>query len=112
MSETPEGFEAWGIVDLFGHQRVAGRICEQQLGGDTFVRVDVPHENDGFHTRLFGKGAIYSISITDEAIARATASRMPNRPVYSYDLPALRADDAASNVQPLRNGLLRSVDED
>jgi hypothetical protein len=86
-----ERFEAWGIVDLFGHTRLAGRISEQTIGGETFIRVDVPN-GEGFHTRLFGKGAIYGMSLTDEAIARATAKASAPRPVSAYDVPALLAD--------------------
>ena len=74
-------FEAYGIVALFGHKQIAGRISEQTIGGETFIRVDVPHaEGDGYHTQLFGKGAIYSMSLTDEAIAREFAKRSSVRP--------------------------------
>ena len=80
MERESEHFEAWGIVDLFGHTRLAGRISEQTIGGETFIRVDIPNGAnaegaDDFHTRLFGKGAIYGISLTDERIARETAKR-------------------------------------
>jgi hypothetical protein len=88
-----ERFEAWGIVDLFGHTRLAGRISEQAIGGETFIRVDVPN-GEGFHTRLFGKGAIYGMSLTDETIARATAKANTVRPVSAYDVPALLADQS------------------
>lgn len=91
MTET-EHFEAWGIVDLFGHTRLAGRISEQTIGGETFIRVDVPREGEAFHTRLFGKGAIYGISLTDEPIAREVAKRSSARPVGRYDVPALLED--------------------
>lgn len=33
-----EKFEAWGIVELMGRQRVAGRISEQPLGGGNLLR--------------------------------------------------------------------------
>lgn len=35
-------FESWCIVELFGHQRIAGLVTEQTIGGCNFVRVDVP----------------------------------------------------------------------
>jgi len=103
MSEQ-ERFEAWGIVDLFGHKRLAGRITEQTIGGETFIRVDVP-QGDGFHTRLFGKGAIYGIALTDETIARETAKAAAPRPVSAYDVRALIEDQ-----RPLRTIALDDQD--
>jgi hypothetical protein len=97
LSEQQEHFEAWGIVDLFGHTRIAGRISEQAIGGETFIRVDVPGAGEAFHTRLFGKGAIYSMSLTDEAIAREMARRSTVRPVSAYDVGKLIEDQRADD---------------
>lgn len=95
-------FEAWGIVDLFGHTRLAGRISEQAIGGETFIRVDVPN-GEGFHTRLFGKGAIYGMSLTDETIAREVAKASSIRPVSSYDVTALLADMRPKQPSPVES---------
>lgn len=87
-SEEQQKFEAWGIVDLFGHQRLAGRITEQAIGGCSFVRVDVPAvDGQAEHTRLFGNGAIYGISFTSEDVARQVAQALKARPVSPWDLP-------------------------
>jgi hypothetical protein len=68
-------FSEWAILDLFGHQKIAGRVSEQQIGGSSFVRVDVPEvEGQPAYTKLFGPGSIYSITITDEVTARAAAA--------------------------------------
>ena len=91
MTDQQEHFESWGIVDLFGHTRIAGLISEQAIGGETFIRVDVPN-GEGFHTRLFGKGAIYSMSLTDEAIAREMARRSGVKPVSRYEVKNLIED--------------------
>lgn len=82
-----EKFEEWAIVELFGHQKIAGRISEQQIGGTSFVRVDVP-EIDGQHplTKLFGSGAIYAITITDEQTARAAAKYWKPIPMDRFTL--------------------------
>lgn len=50
-----ERFEEWAILELFGHQRFAGRVSEALIGGAPFVRLDVPEANGvpGF-TRFFG----------------------------------------------------------
>lgn len=87
MSKT-EKFEEWALVELFGHQRIAGKVSEQEIGGCSFVRVDVPETKSAkAHTRFFGNGAIYSINPTTEEIARHLADRYDVIPVMSYELP-------------------------
>ncbi|HEY5566020.1 MAG TPA: hypothetical protein VIM81_02080 [Gammaproteobacteria bacterium] len=113
MSDETQRFEAWGIVALFGHKQIAGRITEQTIGGETFIRVDVPHaEGDGYHTQLFGKGAIYSMSLTDEAIAREFAKRSTERPVSVYDVAQLLKDNAPQPALPRRSSLEPDADDD
>lgn len=107
MSEQAQHFEAWGIVALFGHKQIAGRISEQTIGGETFIRVDVP-TGETYHTQLFGKGAIYSMSLTDEAIAREFAKRSSVRPVSAYDVPQLLKDNPQQPALPRRS----TVDDD
>lgn len=94
MSE--QKFEQWAIVDLFGHQRIAGLVSESSIGGCAFVRVDVPRDSgEGFEfTRYLGNGAIYAVNIVSELVAREAAKRIKARPVYGYDLPALAQHDA------------------
>lgn len=89
MNETT--LEQWAVVDLFGHQRIAGKVSEQTFGSGALVRVDVPECGDrpGF-TRLFGNGAIYSISFVDEALARKVAATLRPEPVQPYELESLR----------------------
>ena len=101
MSE--QKFEQWAIVELFGHQRIAGRVSEQTIGGCAFVRVDVPaFEQAGSvaptqaFTKLFGQGAIYAISFVDEAAACMVAREIRAQPIDTYslrramqDLPAI-----------------------
>jgi hypothetical protein len=87
--------DQFAIVELFGHARIAGRISEQTIGGQSFVRIDVPEvryeSHDGSiggtiaaHTRSFGAGAIYSINWCDEATARLAAQAIKHRPVEPY----------------------------
>jgi len=90
-----ESFEQWAIVELLGRHVIAGRVTEQTIAGAGFVRVDVPHISDpdspaqcqfGF-TKLFGAGAIYAITPTDEATVRAVATRLKTRPIEPWVLP-------------------------
>lgn len=83
--------ETWAIVDLFGHARIAGRLSEHQIGGQSFVRVDVPEVTDKSgttpaHTRLFGAGAIYSVAFVDEATATLAARDIRSEPVTAWSL--------------------------
>lgn len=77
-----EKFEQWAIIELFGHHKISGLLGEQNIGGETFIRVDVP-ETDGQpgYTKLYGKGAIYGITLTDQETARAAAKYYAPRPM-------------------------------
>lgn len=102
---SAEPFEQWAIVELFGHARIAGRVTEEQIGGASFIRVDVPalqirrdggdltvpiviEEREAF-TRLFGPAAIYSITPTSEEVARLAAAEFRSEPISVY-IPSLR----------------------
>ena len=52
-TETQQKLEAWAIVELFGHTRIAGHVSKFVIGGASFMRVDVPEvENVPAFTRL------------------------------------------------------------
>jgi len=90
-SDSTAWTQCWAIVELFGHNVVAGRVSEQTIGGAAFVRVDVP-EVDAEHpafTKFFGGSAIYAITPTGEAEARAACERLRVSPVLPYVLPSL-----------------------
>jgi len=88
-----EASDQWAIVELFGHQRIAGRVSEQTIGGCAFVRVDVPaFEPSGSQTatqaftKLYGNAAIYAISFVDEATAKMVGRGLRVQPVETYEL--------------------------
>lgn len=96
----------FAVVELFGHQRIAGAVSEQTFGGSTFVRVDVPEITveeidydirtpEGYarrrrtiagHTRSFGPGAIYSINWCDEDTAKVAAIGIKHEPLKLYSV--------------------------
>lgn len=97
MAET---FDMFAIVELFGHARIAGRVSEQVIAGQGFLRVDVPgcppaKGNNALpaFTRLYGPGAVYSITPCSEEVATAAAMAMRERPVNMYLLAIPQLSD-------------------
>lgn len=90
LPEPENGF--WALVELFGHQRIAGFVSEHAMGGETFVRVDVPEVKDcNRFTRLFGKGAIYSISPAGKDVVLRLVAAMRVVPIQPYELKMVPA---------------------
>ncbi len=85
-------FEGWGIVELMGHQRTAGRLSERSIAGSNLLQVDVPTDGETFRTVFYGGSAIYALHPTDEQSARLMARAMSSRPVYAYELESQRRD--------------------
>ena len=83
-----EKFECWCLVELFGHSKIAGYVTEQAIGGQSFVRVDVPEtKRQKCFTRLFGSVAIYAMNPVAEDIARGLAETMEVTAISMWDLP-------------------------
>ena len=75
-------FEEWAIVEVMGHQRYAGLVSEQAIGGTSFVRVDVPALEDvPAFTKLLGSSSIFSITPVTREIAVDAAWRFASRPI-------------------------------
>lgn len=80
-------FEAWAIVELFGHNQIAGKCTEQNIAGSNMLRVDVPEttEHPPF-TRFLGSGAIYAINPVTEEVAKHWAGMLQISPVNAWDI--------------------------
>lgn len=87
-------FNEWALVELFGHQKIVGKVSEATLAGGAFLRCDVPEFNGNpAFTRFYGPGAIYSINPVTEEIARGLMTQYRNVPVNRFELPQI-ADKA------------------
>jgi hypothetical protein len=82
-----EKFESWAIVELFGHNRIAGKCSEQNIAGSNMLRVDVPEttKNPAF-TRLLGHAAIYAINPVTEEVANHWAKQLNAAPINAWDV--------------------------
>lgn len=86
---TETKLEMWAIVELMGHQKIAGWCTETPIAGTNMLRVDVPETSkQPAFTRLLGSTAIYAINPVDESTAKMMAERIKAAPIDAYDAMA------------------------
>lgn len=83
MSEKPT---EWCIVELMGRKTLAGHITEIESFGVRLMRVDIPRQDGSFITQFYSGAAVYSVTPTTEAVARAVAAANVVEPVHRFDL--------------------------
>ena len=82
-----QDFDEWAVLEIMGHNRFAGRVMEQSIGGSSFVRIDVPAVGDRQpFTKIFGAGSIYCITPVTEDVARRIALNLTPEPVNRFEL--------------------------
>jgi len=88
-------FEGWAIVELMGHRRLGGFVTEVEVAGTAMLRVDVPAQLGVEATQFYSAAALYCLTPTTEAMARAAAASARVEPVHRWELPreALLGDD-------------------
>ena len=86
-NQNESAFRIWAICELFGHNKVAGLVTEQQIGGASFIRIDIP-ATDRFEsfTKYYHPNAVYAMTPTTEAIATAAAHHIDQAPVRNWEL--------------------------
>lgn len=95
-------FEQHAIVELFGHQRIVGKVTDVQIGGASFIRVDVP-ETPGIpaFTKFFGASAIYAITPVDEETANLAARAYVQSPINKFHIAQLLpSSDTGPDYRP------------
>lgn len=111
MSE--QSAQLWAVIELFGHQVIAGVVSKVEPFGSPMVQVDVP-ATDGqpAFTRQFNPSAIYGITYVSEAVALATAREVHHKPVNVYVPEIADIESLISENKNLRNRLTqRQLDD-
>ena len=87
MGQETKKFELPALVELFGHQRLAGTVTEQTIGSATFIRIDVPEtKHQGKFTRLVNPSAVYAINPVTEEVMLQMADNLDEKPIDSWDI--------------------------
>ncbi len=96
QAQTP--IEGWAILELFGHNKTAGYVTTAIIGTSGMLRVDVPELEDApGYTRFYGPGAIYSLTLVSEDIAKAALKEIRPAAVTVYLPRQLPSPDARAD---------------
>jgi hypothetical protein len=90
--ESDKGkLETWAVLELMGHQRLAGFVREVALGSAAMLRVDVP-ETEGIpaFTKFVAPAALYAFTPCTQEVAMAVIKRDRVTPVTLFAMPANR----------------------
>ena len=92
-------FEQWCIVELFGHQKIAGYCTEQNIAGVNMLRVDVPEtDTQPSFTKLYGGAAVYAINPVDEETVKIMVKMLQIKPIEAYNINTVIAKLQAHNT--------------
>jgi hypothetical protein len=82
--------ELWGVVEVMGHSRYAGRISEYAELGVPLVRVEIPETAmHPAHEKLLGAASIFRITPCTEDVARRVAEQCSVSPLSLVGLPSV-----------------------
>ncbi len=84
---SAEVLESWALVEIFGHEKIAGLVTSRKFGTEIMFQVDVPKADGGFaYSRLLSPKAVFAIQPTNETWCRrwAAAADRYHRSVLPY----------------------------
>lgn len=111
--------ENWAILEIMGHERLAGKIFETTIAGVPMLRVEVPatEKLPGF-MRLLSGASIFSLTPVPEAVATAVAANLQKTavsgiPAYGFTFgQQLQMSQALGLPAPKEPTPARSWDDD
>lgn len=87
------------VVELFGHQKIAGYVSEHNVAGAPFIRVDVPEtESTPGFSRMFHPNAIYCFNPCDVETMIAMVDRLEVRPIEPFEIRKMVAKISAQQL--------------
>jgi hypothetical protein len=93
-----EKLELFAIVELLGHQTMAGKITEQTIAGVSFLKIDVPETKyQPAFTRLVNPSSVYAINPITEDIMNEMAARYRKAPILSWDAHSMVTKMVSNN---------------
>ena len=86
-----EKFELNAVIELFGHNRISGKVTEQSIGSATFIRIDVPEtDHQPKFTRIVHPNAVYAINPVTEEVMLHMANVIQQKPIEAWDIKAMQ----------------------
>lgn len=105
--------QLWAVIELFGHQVIAGAVTKVEPFGSPMVQVDVPAtDSQPAFSKLLNPSAIYGITYVSEAVALSAAREVQHKPVKVYVPEIADIESLISENKSLRNRLTqRQLDD-
>lgn len=111
-----EKFEIWALVELMGHNKIAGRVTEHKFGNQSMLRVDVPSVgNLPAFSKIIAVNAIYAINPLSESDAIQYASHIKANPLDVWDMEKLfneKINELLNRGTLVKGSLLESNDDE
>ena len=110
-----EKFEIWALVELMGHNKIAGRVTEHKFGNQSMLRVDVPAVgNLPAFSKIIAVNAVYAINPLAEQDATEYAGKLKATPLDVWDMQNLfteRINDLVNRGQLFKPELAETNDD-
>lgn len=110
-----EKFEIWALVELMGHNKIAGRVSEHKFGNQSMLRVDVPAVNNlPAFSKIIAVNAVYAINPLTEQDCTEYAAKLKSKPLDVWDMQNLfneRINELVKKGQLLQPELAETSDD-